>query len=317
MSPFSLLILLSTIIFAVEFFIETVVTLFFPFLNGWHEAFVDSALLIIILFPVLYFLILKRAKLHVDEVSKANTELKTQIAERKRTEKALRESENELRYLSSQLLTTQERERRRIRRELHDELMQALAVLKLRLRPIEGSLKDDQIPVMLECEHLSQYIDGIIENVRRLTRDLSPSVLEDLGLTASIQWLADNLEKNYKIKTVTDIPPINHLFQQDSQIMIYRIFQEVLTNVGKHAQATRLSVAVKCFDGSVSFSLEDNGKGFDLSQVVAKSASERGLGLVTIDERVRILGGSLDIRSQEGKGTCLSFSIPVKEDTSV
>ena len=306
-APFSLLIILAFAIFA----FNIGVMLFLPFHYGWDESLLDSTLLITFLIPVLYFFVFRPLRAHVIELSKVNTELKTQIGERKRTEEALRESEKQLRHLSAQLLTTQETERRRISRELHDELMQSLALLKMRLSLIEGQLKEDQAQTKGECTDLSHHIDRMIENVRRLSRDLSPLLLEDLGLSAALQWLINNLAKNYNIQASMDIPSMDHLFPQESRIMIYRIFQEALTNIGKHAQASNLSVAIQCQNGSATFSLEDDGKGFDLSQVVSKSTDERGLGLMTMDERVRLLGGALDIQSQEGKGTRLSFAIPI------
>jgi signal transduction histidine kinase len=307
MSPLSLLIILAFTIFA----FDTGLMLFWPFQFGWEEALLDSTLLIAFLIPVLYFFVLRPLRSHVIELSKVNTELKAQINERERTEEALRESEKLLRHLSSRLLTTQETERRRMSRELHDELMQSLAGLKLGLSFIESQLRGGQIPVMEECKSLSHHIDAMIENVRRLSRDLSPLLLEDLGLSAALRWLINNLAKNYNIKTLVDIPSIDHLFPKESRIMIYRICQEALTNIGKHAQASNLIVAIQCQNGSATFSLEDDGKGFDLYQVVSKSSVERGLGLMTMDERVRLLGGSLDIQSQEGKGTRLSFVIPI------
>jgi signal transduction histidine kinase len=307
MAPFPLLIILTLVIFT----FNTGLMLFLPFHWGWGEALLDSALLVAFVIPVLYFFIFKQSRSHIIELSNVNTELKTQIGERRRTEKALRESEKQLRYLSSQLLTTQETERRRISRELHDELMQSLAGLKLQLSFIEGQLKDDQAQAITECVALSHHIDGMIENVRRLSRDLSPLLLEDLGLSAALQWLINNLAKNHNIKASIDIPSIDHLFSQESRIMIYRIFQESLTNIGKHAQACNLIVSIQCQNGSVIFTLEDDGKGFDLNQVVSKSSGERGLGLMTMDERVRLLGGILDIQSQEGRGTRLSFTIPL------
>jgi signal transduction histidine kinase len=307
MVPFSLLIILTFVIFS----FNTGLMLFLPFHWGWGEALLDSTLLVAFFMPVLYFFVFRQSRSHIMELSKVNTELKIQINERKRSEKALRESEKQLRHLSTQLLTTQETERRRISRELHDELMQSLAALKLRLNFMAGQLKDDQAQAIVECLALSHHIDEMIENVRRLSRDLSPLLLEDLGLSAALQWLINNLAKNYNIKTSIDIPSIDHLFSQESRIMIYRIFQEALTNIGKHSQACNLTVSIQCQNGSATFSLEDDGKGFDLNQVVSKNNGERGLGLMTMDERVRLLGGAFDIRSQEGQGTRLSFTIPI------
>ena len=235
------------------------------------------------------------------------------ITERKRAEKALRESEKKLRLLSSHLLMAQETERRRISIELHDELGQALAVLKLQLRSIQRKLRKDQTALREGCESTLKYIDQVIENVRRLSRDLSPTLLEDLGLSAALRWLIDDFAKHFHVKVSLDIADMDNFFSQKAQIIIYRIFQEALTNIAKHAQATQVSVVVKKKDGSVSFSLEDNGKGFDVKQAMMRNSTEKGLGLAAMDERTWMLGGSFDVWSQEGKGTRVSFTIPIGE----
>jgi PAS domain S-box-containing protein len=234
------------------------------------------------------------------------------ITEQKKAEMALQESENQLRSLSSQLLTAQETERRRISRELHDELGQALTAMKLRLRFIEKGLEKDQITVRQDCEDLLGYIDQAIENTRRLSLDLSPSILEDLGLTAALQWLTNNFIKNNHITVKMDMIEIDHLFSQDAQTMIYRIIQETLTNIGKHARANNVSIAVRNHDGRVSFFVEDDGKGFNVKEAMMNHATEKGLGLATMNERARILGGSFNLWSQEGKGTRVSLTIPLK-----
>ena len=228
----------------------------------------------------------------------------------------MRESEIQLRHLSSQLLTAQETERRRISRELHDELGQALTLMKIRLRSIEKELGKKQAGMREECQNILQYIDQIIENVRRLSRDLSPSILEDLGLTAALRWLIDNFIKNDSIQVSLDIPDIDDLFSQDRQIIIYRILQEALTNIGKHAHARNVSVATQKYDGKVSFCIHDDGKGFDLAQAAMRKPPERGLGLAIMDERARMLGGSLEIWSQEGKGTRITLNIPTENPLS-
>jgi len=239
------------------------------------------------------------------------------ITERREAEEALRESEKQLRHLSSQLLTAQEKERSRISRELHDELGGALAVLKLRCSLIEKSLQKDETGVREECKQNVQYIDQIIENVGRLSRDLSPSILEDLGLSAALRRLIDNLVKNYNTKVASDIVDVDHLFQKDAQIMIYRIFQEALTNIGKYAQARNVSMKVKKDEDRISFFVEDDGKGFDVKHAAMEEGSERGLGLATMDERARMLGGSFDLWSEEGKGTRITLSIPIKKGKSL
>jgi PAS domain S-box-containing protein len=237
------------------------------------------------------------------------------VSERKEAERALRESEQKLRLLSSHLLTAQETERRRISIELHDELGQALMVLKLHLKSMERKLQKNQVGLKEECEHTLQYINQIIDKVRRISRDLSPSILEDLGLTAALRWLIDDFTSHSNnIESSVDIPELNDLFSPDAKIIIYRIFQEAFTNIGKCADATHLSVVIKKQGDSVSFFIGDNGKGFDMERVLSKDVTERGLGLTAMDERVRMLGGSLDLWSRRGKGTRISFAIPINQE---
>ncbi len=235
------------------------------------------------------------------------------ISERKQAERALRESEKKLRFLSSHLLTAQETERRRISIELHDELGQALMVLKLQLKSMEKKLRKDQIALKEECEQTLQYINQIIENVRRISRDLSPSILEDLGLSAALRWLVGDFTKHYDIRSSVDIPELNALFPRETQMIIYRIFQEALTNIGKCADATHLFIAIKKQSDNVSFLVEDNGNGFDVEKVFTKDGTVKGMGLTAMDERVRMLGGSLDLWSRRRKGTRISFAIPTNK----
>jgi len=232
------------------------------------------------------------------------------ITERKQAEETLRESEKRLHFLSSRLLTAQETERKRISMELHDELGQALIALKLRLSSIQRKLRKDQKVLRDECEYTRRSVEQIIENVRRLSQDLSPYLLENLGLTAALRHLIGDLAKDHKIETSLDIADIDNFISQERQLIIYRIFQEALTNIRRHAQATRISVAIKKEKDSLSFWVEDDGKGFDMKQTTMRDSDEWSLGLAAIDERVRMLGGSLDIRSEVGKGTRISFTIP-------
>jgi PAS domain S-box-containing protein len=230
------------------------------------------------------------------------------ISERKRMEDALRESEKHLRHLSSQLLTSQETERKRIAVELHDGLGQALTVSKMRMRVIERSLSAGESKK--ECEDLLKYIDEVIEDVRRLSHDLMPPALEDLGLQAALRHLLDEFAKYSGIRLTTDVDDVQALFPPEKQLIIYRIFQESLSNITKHAQATEVSVAMKMEPEGVSFRLEDNGEGFDVQKVLASDSTTRGLGLAAMDERVRMMGGVLQIRSLIGVVTMISFFVP-------
>jgi PAS domain S-box-containing protein len=233
------------------------------------------------------------------------------ITRRRRAEEALWESEQRLRFLTSQLLTAQERERKRISMELHDELGQSLAVLKLQVRAIERGLEDGQQDLKAECRELLDYLDGVIDNVRRLSRDLSPAILEDLGLQSALKYLIDGVSKHYTVSHSFEVEDLDQLFTSDAQILIYRIFQECLTNISKHAGASQVSISVRKEDELVSIVLEDDGAGFDLVQLSARRIAGRGLGLAALNERARMLGGNLEIRSQPGAGTKVTCVIPI------
>ena len=237
----------------------------------------------------------------------------TDITEQKQAEEALKESEKQLRYLSSQLMTIQEQERKRISAELHDELGQALTVMKLRLKVIEKGLTKDQTGIQKDCSDTLHYIDQVIEDVRRLSRDLSPSILEDLGFSAALRKMVGDFTKHYAIKSFMETIDIDHLFSPRAHILLYRIFQEALTNIGKHSRASQVAISITKENGGISFLIGDNGKGFNLKETAARNMNEKGLGLSTLSERIRMLGGSLHLWTQEGKGTRISFTIPIEK----
>jgi PAS domain S-box-containing protein len=233
------------------------------------------------------------------------------ITRRRRAEEALWESERRLRFLTSQLMTAQERERKRISMELHDELGQSLAVLKLQIRAIDRALGKGQEDLRQECEELLEYLDGVIDNVRRLSRDLSPAVLEDLGLQAALLYLINGVSKHFTVSHSLAVEDLDRLFPAEAQIIIYRIFQECLTNISKHASASEVSIEVRRENGLVYIVLEDNGAGFDASQVLSRRKAGRGLGLAALNERARMLGGTLEIQTQPGSGTRVTCIIPI------
>jgi len=233
------------------------------------------------------------------------------ITERKHIEEALRRSEGELRFLSSRLLKAQEEERRRLSIELHDELGQDLMVLKLKMRAIQEKMHDESVNLKGECNEVISYINEVAENVRRLSRDLSPFILEDLGLTAAIRWLVEAFTKHSNIEWLLDMTEIDNLFSQEGQITIYRIIQECLTNIAKHSHAASVSIVIKKMDEDVIFNIEDDGKGFHIQEAFMRNPGVKGLGLAAMHERIRILGGSLHILSNDGTGTKINFSVPL------
>jgi signal transduction histidine kinase len=155
------------------------------------------------------------------------------------------------------------------------------------------------------------FIDGIVNNVRRLCMDLRPTTLDVLGLIMALKRLFKEFSALYGIKFSLDLDEVRNLLSPQAQIIIYRIFQEALTNIAKYAQATRATVTIKRENDKVSFTMQDKGKGFNLEQVRARKDGKRGLGLVAMEERVRMLGGTLEMQSQKGVGTKISFKIPV------
>lgn len=246
------------------------------------------------------------------ELTSANEKLKAEIHVRKKVEEALRESEEALHQLSINLLTVQENERRRISVELHDELGQSLAALKLQVGSLEKQLGYD-LPYALqeECDELRQSINLIIENVRRLSRDLSPVALDDLGIDAALEYLITNFAKLHGIEVDLDLIEINHLFSQAAQRLIYRVVQESLNNIGKHANATHASIKIEKVKNRIFLIVKDNGTGFNTKELQNRKKSEGGMGLAAMAERVRILEGVMDINSEEGEGTTITVSLPV------
>jgi len=251
----------------------------------------------------------------------AALELVLPVTERKKAEEALQESEKQLRVLSSQLLTVQETEKRRISRELHDELGQALALLKLQMRHIEKGLQADQTALRKECEHTRLYIDQAMENVRRISRDLSPCLLEDLGLSAALKHLIENVAEDYDVTLSIDAVDVDHLFSREAQVLIYRIFQEALTNIVRYAEATEISFAIARREEGIFFLVEDNGRGFDVNEVRGKDPAQKGMGLTTMQQRAKMLGGILEVSSRKGNGSRIMFTAPAarneREDAHV
>lgn len=235
------------------------------------------------------------------------------VTQKKKTELALRESEKKLRHLSSSLLKAQELERRRISYGLHDELGQSLAALKLQIGTALSQLHGGDNQLAPECEAVLGQLDRIIENTRRLSRGLSPTVLDNLGLTAAIRWLVKDFSEHHGIVVALDLPCIDHLFPRESETIIYRIIQESFTNVVKHARATRVDLAIRRRRNRVRFYFADNGVGFDMTEVNRRQWPEKGLGLTAMEERARILGCPLRRISRKGSGTRITFSVRIEE----
>lgn len=246
-----------------------------------------------------------------DEMGNLSRVFNSMAQELKKNLETLQTSEQQLHYLNSQLLTAQEDERKRISTELHDEVGQSLTVMKLKVIIMEEGLPPKDHATKKKCEEMVQYIDMTIENVRRICRDLTPTVITDLGLAAALMWLIENMEHHFDISADIDLNNVDEILSQERQLLVYRIFQEALSNAVKHARATRLELSATQARHQLIFSIKDNGKGFDIDHVRGRSFEERGLGLATMKERARMLGGNIEIKTSPGCGTLLQFTVPV------
>ncbi len=229
------------------------------------------------------------------------------ITDRKRAEEALRESEEQLRYLSSQLLTAQEKERERIARELHDGIGQSLSAVKF---GVENGLKqinkETAGPRVKRLEAVIPMIQDSIEEVRKIAMDLRPSVLDDLGILATIAWFCREFQAIYSgIRIEQQLDIREDEVPDPLKTAIYRVLQEALNNVAKHSNANLANISLRRMDGMIELVIEDNGMGFDLEE-----ASRKGLGLSSMKERTELSSGSFTIESATGAGTIIRASWP-------
>jgi signal transduction histidine kinase len=245
----------------------------------------------------------------IRDLQEKNSRLAQACHELQQAQSQINEKEQNLRYLMAQVLTAHEEERKRIAFELHDDVGTSLTALKMQLRHLERKLGD--MPQQQgECDESLIFIDEIIGKVRRLSREMRPPTLDDLGLTVTLDHLFNEFGKYEGLKVSVEKDDIEGLFPIETQIGIYRVFQEALNNIVKHSGATRVEVAIKKHGHCVEFSIEDNGAGFFKEELGNRKAHDQGMGLATIDERVRLLGGALKLQSKPGQGTRLHFTIP-------
>ena len=240
------------------------------------------------------------------ELYRNSAALAHEIAERKIIEEQLRESEENLRALATHLQSVREEERTRIAREIHDELGQALTGLKMDLTWLLARMTASQKPLVNKAKSMSRLIDDTIHSVRRIATGLRPEALDEIGLSAAIGWQAREFQKRTGIRCAVELPPEGTETDQERATAVFRIFQEVLTNVARHANATRVDIVLKVNPDTLWLEVQDNGNGIAESQVNAKS-----LGLLGMRERALQFHGKVEIAGTRGKGTRVTVSIPV------
>jgi len=231
------------------------------------------------------------------------------ITERKLVEEAIKKSEEQLRNLTTYLQKVGEIERMSIAREIHDELGEGLTVLKLDLSWLRKRLPDDQLSLREKADAMSQLIDKTIHTVKKISTNLRPGLLDDLGLAAAIEWQAEDFQKRTGIKCKVTIDPVDINFDRDRNTAVFRIFQETLTNVARHARATQVNVSLRQRDGQIELNVRDNGRGITEEELT----NTKSFGLIGIRERVKIFGGNSIMKGIPGKGTTLTVRIPVRD----
>ncbi|MGI9535098.1 MAG: PAS domain S-box protein [Thermodesulfobacteriota bacterium] len=244
---------------------------------------------------------------------KGKEKLKNEITARRKKERELKKFHNQLRELTQHLENIREDERTRISREVHDELGQSLTGLKMDLTCLKDELnkiEDTDQREMLETriEDMSTLIDCTVQVVRRIAMDLRPGVLDDLGTIAAIDWQAQEFERQTGINCVfnSDIEEI-HL-EQECSTAIFRIFQETLINVARHAKAANININFKKYPKKYVLEVEDDGKGILEKDISAPQS----LGLLGIKERALLFGGKVEIMGETNKGTVVSITVPFK-----
>jgi PAS domain S-box-containing protein len=230
----------------------------------------------------------------------------TDITERKRTELELQRSHEELRNLYKHLQSAREEERAAIARGVHDELAQDLTALKIDLSWLRRRLTKDNEPLLARTEDMSKLVDTAIQKVQRIYTELRPGVLDDLGLVPAIQWQVDEFRDRTGIECKLALEVEDFVLGRDQAINYFRILQEALTNISRHAGATRARINLKRKADNLVLEIRDNGKGITQRQL----HSHWSFGLMGMRERANSIGSTLNIRGAADKGTTVTLIVP-------
>ena len=229
------------------------------------------------------------------------------ITERKQAEEALKASRDQLRQLSTHLEAVREEERTSLARDIHDELGQVLTALKIDLAWLSKKLLADQEPLLEKTRSMSKLVDMTIQKVKGISTGLRPGLLDDFGLAAAIEWQAGEFQKLTGTRIEISPKPEDIALNRDRSTTLFRVFQELLTNVARHADATKVKVSLTEEDDKIVLRVTDNGKGISKEQI----SNPRAFGLLGIRERVRFWQGDFKIGGTPGKGTKTVVSIPL------
>jgi len=245
---------------------------------------------------------------HVEDGKKLFTVILRDVTLRMRAQEALQRSREELREMSLASNSVREQEKSRIARELHDELGQALTALKLDVGWLREQLSGASAPAVgTKLQSMQDLLDTTVAATRRISTDLRPLMLDDLGLVPAAEWLAQNFTRRTGIACTLEVLPPDLDLEDPEATTLYRILQESLTNVAKHAGATQVEARMERLREEISLRVSDNGRGFSQTE----GRKQGSYGLLGLRERVYLVGGKVDIESTPGAGTRIIARIPI------
>lgn len=249
----------------------------------------------------------QRVAARTAQLSASNRDLRREVEERVRAERALQASREELREISSISASAREAEQRRIARELHDELAQTLATLKNDLEWLIDHVPQDDAMLARKIAAMHGLARGAVAATRRIASDLRPLMLDDLGFAAAMQWLVQDFRQRHGIACTLRVDPPEQNLAEPYATAVFRIAQEALANVARHAAASQVDVDLACGDDDIALTIRDNGTGFDPGD----PRKPNSFGLVGLRERAYLVRGALTIDTAPGKGTRVAVRIPL------
>jgi PAS domain S-box-containing protein len=232
------------------------------------------------------------------------------ITERKSADNKLLIYQERLQSLASELSLVEERERRSIATDLHDQIGQTLSVIKMRCFEVRDELGSPDL--IRQLDEIKELVDQTIQDTRSLTFELSPPVLYELGLVAAIDWLAEQFQVKHGLQCAVESDSKPKPLSQDFEIVLFRSVRELLINIVKHAGAKKVKIAIRVNKKNLRIRVTDDGIGFSPEPKSAKTYKDQQFGLFNITERIRHLGGKLEVDSQSGKGTMVTLVAPLK-----
>jgi len=234
--------------------------------------------------------------------------LEQRQAERDRAEREIKNSREQLRNLSAHLQSVREEERTRMAREIHDELGQSLTALKMDVSWLNRRLLEEDAAFQDKLAAMEEIIDRTIQTVQKLSGELRPGILDDLGLAAAIEWQAQEFQNRTGIECEVSLSPEEIILDRDQSTTMFRIFQETLTNVIRHAGATKVEVKLEEQNGGIVLEVTDNGRGITEAEI----SDPKSFGLIGMRERVDFIGGEVTVAGFPNKGTRITVTLPLK-----